>query len=83
LEWTSAIATSTCASCGTAGGRSRSRPCRRRASIAIVADLGKGASFDQAVADIPERYANQNKLDYAALADAAKSGRIEARTDLL
>ncbi len=50
--------------------------------IAIGAYLGKGDSFDQAIAEFSERYADQNELDYAELADAAKSGRIEAETDL-
>ena len=50
--------------------------------IAIGAYLGKGDSFDQAIAEFSERYAAQNELDYAALADAANSGRIEAETDL-
>ncbi|HEX5820967.1 MAG TPA: DUF2252 domain-containing protein [Solirubrobacterales bacterium] len=50
--------------------------------IAIGAYLGKNDSFDQAIAEFSERYADQNELDYAALADAAKSGRIEVETDL-
>ena len=50
--------------------------------IAIGAYLGKGVGFDKAIAEFSERYADQNELDYAALADAAKSGRIEAKTDL-
>jgi uncharacterized protein (DUF2252 family) len=50
--------------------------------IAIGAYLGKGESFDQAIADFSVRYADQNELDYGALADAAKSGRIEVETDL-
>jgi uncharacterized protein (DUF2252 family) len=50
--------------------------------IAIAAYLGKGESFDQAIADFSLRYADQNELDYSALADAAKSGRIEVETDL-
>ena len=50
--------------------------------IAIAAYLGKGETFDQAIADFSERYADQNELDYAALADAAKSGRIEVERDL-
>jgi uncharacterized protein (DUF2252 family) len=50
--------------------------------IAIGAYLGKGESFDQALAEFSERYADQNELDYAALADAAKSGRIEVERDL-
>jgi uncharacterized protein DUF2252 len=51
--------------------------------IAFGACLGKGKSFDRAIADFSEPYADQNERDHAALADAAKSGRIEARTDLL
>jgi uncharacterized protein (DUF2252 family) len=51
--------------------------------IAIAAYLGKGETFDQAIADFSERYADQNELDYGALADAAKSGRIEVETDLI
>ncbi len=50
--------------------------------IAIAAYLGKGESFDEAIADFSNCYADQNELDFAAVADAAKSGRIEARTDL-
>ena len=51
--------------------------------IAIGAYLGKGESFDHAIAEFSERYADQNELDYGALADAAKSGRIEVETDLV
>ena len=51
--------------------------------IAIAAYLGKGETFDRAIADFSERYADQNELDYGALADAAKSGRIEVETDLV
>ena len=50
--------------------------------IAIAAYLGKGESFDQAIAEFSERYADQNELDYGELADAAKSGDIEVETDL-
>jgi uncharacterized protein (DUF2252 family) len=50
--------------------------------IAISSYLGKGETFDQAIAEFSERYADQNELDYGALADAAQSGRIEAQTDL-
>ena len=50
--------------------------------IAIASYLGKGDTFDQAIAEFSERYADQNELDYGALADAAKSGRIQAETDL-
>ena len=51
--------------------------------IAIAAYLGKGETFDQAIADFSELYADQNELDYGALADAGKSGRIEVETDLI
>ena len=50
--------------------------------IAIGAYLGKGESFDQAIATFAERYADQNELDYGAVADAAKSGRIAVESDL-
>ncbi|MBS1679718.1 MAG: DUF2252 domain-containing protein [Actinobacteria bacterium] len=66
--------------CGWALARAHARSGDR---IAIAAYLGKGESFDQAIADFSERYADQNELDYAALADAAKSGRIEVETDLV
>src|SRR5512132_2414416 len=51
--------------------------------VAIDAYLGKGESLDEPIADFSERYADQNELDYGALADAAKSGRIEVETDLV
>ena len=50
--------------------------------VAIGAYLGKGESFDNAIADFSQRYADQNELDYGALADAAKSGRVKVETDL-
>ena len=50
--------------------------------IAIGSYLGKGETFDRAIAEFSERYADQNELDYGMLADAAKSGRIEVETDL-
>jgi uncharacterized protein (DUF2252 family) len=50
--------------------------------IAIGSYLGKGDTFDQAIAEFSERHADQNELDYGALADAAKSGRIKVETDL-
>jgi hypothetical protein len=36
-----------------------------------------------AIQALSERYADQNELDYAALADAAKSGSIEVERDLV
>ncbi len=65
--------------CGWALARAHARSGDR---IAIGAYLGNGESFDDAIADFSKRYADQNELDYGALADAAKSGRIEVGTDL-
>jgi uncharacterized protein (DUF2252 family) len=50
--------------------------------IAIASYLGKGDSFDRAIADFAVRYADQNERDYEALAAAVTSGRVEARTGL-
>ena len=66
--------------CGWALARAHARSGDR---IAIAAYLGKGESFDQAMADFSTPYADQNESDYAALADAARSGRIEVETDLV
>jgi hypothetical protein len=48
--------------------------------IAIAAYLGGSDTFDQAVADFAETYADQNERDHATLADAAASGRVQAQT---
>jgi uncharacterized protein (DUF2252 family) len=50
--------------------------------IAIAAYLGRGDSFDRALAEFAERYADQNERDHRALLDAIASGRIEARTGI-
>jgi hypothetical protein len=50
--------------------------------IAIAAYLGGSDTFDQAVADFAEIYADQNERDHAALADAAASGRVQAQTGI-
>jgi uncharacterized protein (DUF2252 family) len=50
--------------------------------IAIGSYLGKGKTFDRAIAEFSVHYADQNELDYGILADAAKSGRVEVETDL-
>jgi len=47
--------------------------------IAIAAYLGKKDTFDQAIADFSEAYADQNERDHQALVDAVKSGRIKAQ----
>jgi hypothetical protein len=50
--------------------------------VAIAAYLGKSDVFDRALAEFAERYADQSESDYAALAAAAKDGRIEVETGL-
>jgi uncharacterized protein (DUF2252 family) len=48
--------------------------------IAIAAYLGKGNTFDRAMADFAAAYADQNERDYAAFAAAVDSGRLVAQT---
>jgi uncharacterized protein (DUF2252 family) len=48
--------------------------------IAIASYLGKGDTFDRAVADFAAVYADQNERDYAAFAAAVDSGRLVAQT---
>jgi uncharacterized protein (DUF2252 family) len=50
--------------------------------IAIASYLGKGDSFDRAIAEFSELYADQNELDYAAMVEAVKAGKLHAETDL-
>ncbi|HSS11937.1 MAG TPA: DUF2252 family protein, partial [Acidimicrobiales bacterium] len=45
--------------------------------VAIAAYLGAKDTFDQAIADFAGVYADQNVRDYAALQNAAASGRVE------
>ena len=63
--------------CGWALARAHARSGDR---IAIGSYLGNGKTFDKAIAEFSERYADRNELDYGLLADAAKSGRIEVET---
>jgi uncharacterized protein (DUF2252 family) len=46
--------------------------------FAIAAYLGAGDRFDRALLTFAETYADQNERDHAALAQAVKSGAIEA-----
>jgi uncharacterized protein (DUF2252 family) len=48
--------------------------------IAIASYLGKGDTFDRAVADFASAYADQNERDYEAFAAAIRTGRISAVT---
>ena len=47
--------------------------------IAIGSYLGGGDTFDRAMAEFAEVYADQNERDHGALADAAASGRVSAQ----
>jgi len=51
-------------------------------ALAIASYLGKGESFDRAIAAFGDAYADQNERDYAALQDAVNAGRISAETGL-
>jgi uncharacterized protein (DUF2252 family) len=50
--------------------------------IEIAAYLGAGDSFDQAICEFAESYADQSERDHAALCDAIASGRLEAVADV-
>jgi hypothetical protein len=48
--------------------------------IAISSYLGRSDTFDRALAEFAELYADQNERDYAALQAAVASGRVAAET---
>jgi Uncharacterized protein conserved in bacteria (DUF2252) len=48
--------------------------------IAIASYLGNSDSFDRAIVEFSEAYADQNDRDYQKLSEAVKSGRIKAET---
>ena len=50
--------------------------------LAIASYLGKGDTFDRAIADFSCVYADQNERDYEAFAAAVESGRLAAQTGL-
>ena len=50
--------------------------------VAIAAYLGNSDTFDRAIADFAEAYAEQNTRDHQALVDAIASGRIKAQTGI-
>jgi len=50
--------------------------------IAIASYLGNSTTFDDALAEFAETYADQNEKDYAELKKAAADGRIRAETGL-
>jgi uncharacterized protein (DUF2252 family) len=47
-------------------------------AIAIAAYLGNGDSFDRALAEFAEKYAEVNEQDHLALIQAIEDGRVEA-----
>lgn len=46
--------------------------------VALAAYLGKSDTFDRAVTDFAERYADQNEADYHEFLEAVRSGRLVA-----
>ena len=48
--------------------------------MAIASYLGKGDTFDRALAGFAAAYADQNERDFEALVRAVDSGRLIART---
>jgi len=50
--------------------------------VAIAGYLGSGDTFDRALAEFAELYADQAERDHAALADARRLGRIKATEGL-
>ena len=50
--------------------------------IAIAAYLGGGDTFDRALCEFAEAYADQNDRDYQAFSAAIKSGRLPAETNV-
>ncbi|MFI9111050.1 DUF2252 domain-containing protein [Streptomyces venezuelae] len=59
--------------CGLTLARAHARSGDR---IAIAAYLGRGDSFDRALARFAEAYADQNERDHRALVDAVRAGRL-------
>ena len=49
-------------------------------AIAIASYLGNGETFDRALAQFAETYADQNERDYETLTKAVKAGEIETET---
>ena len=50
--------------------------------IAIASYLGNSDSFDRAIVQFSEAYAEQNDRDYKRLTKAVRSGKIPAETGL-
>jgi hypothetical protein len=65
--------------CGSTLARAHARSGDR---IAIAAYLGTGPSFDRAILEFSNAYAEQSALDYKNLTDAVAAGKIAAQTGL-
>ena len=65
--------------CGRALARAHARSGDR---IAISAYLGTSDTFDKAIAEFSELYADQNEADYDALAEAEATGRITVQSGI-
>ncbi|MGO9956909.1 MAG: DUF2252 domain-containing protein [Solirubrobacteraceae bacterium] len=65
--------------CGWALARAHARSGDR---IAIAAYLGNGSTFDRAILDFSNAYAEQNERDYRRLTKAVSTGQIVAQTGL-
>ncbi len=50
--------------------------------IAIASYLGQSDTFDRAIADFSEAYADQNQRDYESVTQAVERGDIKAVTGL-
>jgi uncharacterized protein (DUF2252 family) len=50
--------------------------------IAIASYLGGGNTFDRAIVEFSQLYADQNERDYNALVEAVKSGRVIAQSGI-
>ena len=50
--------------------------------VAIASYLGRGPTFERALAEFAETYADQNERDYEALRHAASTGRITVESGL-
>lgn len=61
--------------CGSTLARAHARSGDR---IAIAGYLGRGTRFDEAMNRFAVAYADQNELDFAALEQAVRDGRVEA-----
>ena len=46
--------------------------------VALSAYLGNSDAFDRSMVDFASRYADQNELDYRAMVEAVRTGRLEA-----